>query len=136
MVKPIGCKWAFSVKMNSDGLLNKYKTCLVALSNHQESGIDHDETFALVAKMTIVRTNLAIVASQSWPLFQLDVKNAFLHGDLKEVVYMRLSQGYPNAAIGDVTRVKRSLYGLKQAPLLGLKNFKRLYHVELPSKPV
>ncbi|XP_050902157.1 uncharacterized mitochondrial protein AtMg00820-like [Lathyrus oleraceus] len=81
-VKPIGCKWVYSVKLNSDGSLSRYKARLVALGNKQEYGIDYDETFASVAKMTIVRTIIYIAASSGWSLHQMDVKNAFLHGDL------------------------------------------------------
>eukprot|EP00268_Persea_americana_P046415 TRINITY_DN47812_c0_g1_i1.p1 TRINITY_DN47812_c0_g1~~TRINITY_DN47812_c0_g1_i1.p1 ORF type:complete len:104 (+),score=22.25 TRINITY_DN47812_c0_g1_i1:176-487(+) len=81
-VKPIGCKWAYSIELNSDGSLARYKARLVTLGNRQENGIDHEETFAPVAKMTCVRTILAIAASHSWPLYQMDMKNAFLHGDL------------------------------------------------------
>ena len=115
-IKPIGCKWVYSVKLKSDGSLDRYKARLVALGNRQEYGIDYEETFAPVAKMTTVRTVLAIVASQSWPLYQMDVKNAFLHGDLKEEVYMRLPNGIPSSSKTDVARLRRSLYGLKQAP--------------------
>ena len=67
-VKPIGCKWIFSLKLKSDGTLDRYKARLVALGNRQECGIDYDATFAPVAKMTIVRIILAVAASQSWPL--------------------------------------------------------------------
>ena len=81
-VKPIGSKWVFSVKLRSDGSLDRYKARLVALGNKQEYGVDYEETFAPVSKMTTVRTILAIAASQSWRLHQMDVKNAFLHGDL------------------------------------------------------
>lgn len=70
--------------MKSDGSLDRYKARLVVLGNRQEYGINYDETFALVAKMTTFRTIFAIAASQSYPIFQLDVKNAFLRGDLKE----------------------------------------------------
>eukprot|EP00268_Persea_americana_P005426 TRINITY_DN11818_c1_g3_i1.p1 TRINITY_DN11818_c1_g3~~TRINITY_DN11818_c1_g3_i1.p1 ORF type:complete len:152 (+),score=17.72 TRINITY_DN11818_c1_g3_i1:37-456(+) len=114
-IKPIRCKWVFSIKLKFDGSLDQYKARLVALGNRQEYGINYDETSAPVAKMTIVRSILAIAVSQSWPLFQLDVKNAFLHGDLEELVYMCLPQGYIIANDRDVARLKRSLYGLKQA---------------------
>ena len=86
--------------------MERYKACLVALGNRQEYGINYDKNFALVAKMMIVRTILTIATSYSWPLYQFDVKNAFLHGDLKEVVYMRLPQGLTGASAGDVTHLR------------------------------
>ena len=123
-IKPIGCKWVYSIKLHSDGTLARYKARLVALGNRQEYGIDYDETFAPVAKMTTVRTILAIAASRSWPLYQMDVKNAFLHGDLKEEVHMRLPQGYDTTSKNEVARLRRSLYGLKQAPRAWFENFR------------
>ena len=69
-IKPIGSKWVFSVKLRSDGSLDRYKARLVALGNKQEYGVDYEETFAHVSKMTTVRTILAIVASQSWQLIR------------------------------------------------------------------
>ncbi|XP_019465371.1 PREDICTED: uncharacterized protein LOC109363566 [Lupinus angustifolius] len=75
-------------KLNSYGSLNRYKARLVALGNKQEFGVDYDETFAPVAKMTTIRTVLTIAASNGWSLHQMDVKNAFLHGDLTEDIYM------------------------------------------------
>jgi len=66
--------------------------------------------------MTTVRTILALAASQSWPLHQMDVKNAFLHGDLKKDVYLKLPSGMSTFSSNDVCKLKRSLYGLKQAP--------------------
>ncbi|CAL2231172.1 unnamed protein product [Prunus armeniaca] len=115
-VKPIGSKFVFSVKLRFDGSIDRYKAQLVALGNKQEYGLDYDETFAPVTKMTIIRTILALAASQSWPLHQMDVKNAFLHGDLKEEVYLQLPSGMPTSSPNDVCKLKRSLYGLKQAP--------------------
>ena len=73
-VKPIGCKWIFSLKLKSDGILDRYKVRLATPENQQEYGIDYEETFAPVTKMTMVRTILAVAASQSWPLYQMDVK--------------------------------------------------------------
>lgn len=66
--------------------------------------------------MTTVRTIIAIAASQNWPLHQIDVKNAFLHGDLKEDIYMKPPPGLFSSPTSDVCKLKRSLYGLKQAP--------------------
>ena len=83
-VKSIGYKQVFSTKLKPDGSLDRHKARLVALGNRQEYGIDYDETFTPVTKMTNVHTMLAIAALQSWPLYQFDVKNAFLDGDLKD----------------------------------------------------
>lgn len=74
--------------------------------------------------MTIVCTILTIAAYQSWPLYQFDVKNVFLHGDLKEEVCMRLPQGFFGANHGDVAHLWRSLYGLKQDPRAWFEKFR------------
>ena len=122
-IKPIGCKWVYSIKLRSDGNLDRYKARLVALGNKQEYRVDHEETFASVVKMTTVRTILSIAASQGWPLHQMDVKNAFLHGDLKEEIYMALPPGFSSSS-SDVCKLKRSLYGLKQAPRAWFDKFR------------
>jgi len=123
-VKPIGSKWVFSIKLRFDGSLDHYKARLVAPGNRQEYGIDYEETFAFVAKMTTIRTILAIAASQSWPLHQMDVKNAFLHGDLKEEIYMKLPSGMLPSSFSDVCKLRHSLYGLKQAPQAWFEKFR------------
>lgn len=115
-IKVIGCKWVYSIKLRSDGTLDRYKARLVALGNRQEYGVDYEETFAPVAKMTTVRTVISIAASQGWPLHQMDVKNVFLHGDIKKEVYMTLPPGLLSNSSSDFYKLKRSLYGLKQAP--------------------
>lgn len=122
-VVPCPSSVVFSIKRRSDGSINRYKARLVALGNKQEYGLDYDENFAPVAKMTTVRTILTFAASQSWPLHQMDVKNAFLHGDLKEDVYLKLPFGMSTSSSNDACKLKRSLYGLKQAPRVWFDKF-------------
>jgi len=132
--KAIGCKWIYRTKFNSDGTVDKHKARLVAQGFSQQFGVDYDETFSPVAKMTTVRTLLVVTTVKHWCVHRMDVSNAFLHGDLQEEVYMALPQGYAgrgckitplSAGIGGVTKPRtgdqvckllKSLYGLKQAP--------------------
>lgn len=122
IVKPIGCKWVYTVKLKPSSL-DHYRAQLVVLSNKQEYGVYYEETFAPLAKMTTVQTILAIAKSQSWPLYQMDVKNALFHGDLKEEVYMRLPPGFPSFSKDSISRLRRSLYDLKQAPQAWFEKF-------------
>jgi len=115
--KVVGCKWVFTVKQNPNGEVERYKARLVAKGYCQTYGIDYDETFAPVAKMSTVRTLISCAAIYDWPLYQLDIKNAFLHGDLQEEVYMEVPPGFAtDQTKGKVLRLKKSLYGLKQSP--------------------
>jgi hypothetical protein len=86
--KAIGCKWVYKVKHNSYGSISRYKARLVAKGYAQTHGIDFEETFVLVAKMATVRAVITVVASRGWLLHQMGVKNAFLHGELQEEVYL------------------------------------------------
>ncbi|KAJ9551616.1 hypothetical protein OSB04_015661 [Centaurea solstitialis] len=113
----IRCMWLFRHKYKENGELERYKARLVVNGKSQEVGIDCDETFSPVVKPATIRTVLSIAMGQQWPIRQLDMKNAFLHGDLKETVFMHQPPGFVNpAAPHYVCRLRKSLYGLKQAP--------------------
>ena len=116
--KPIGLKWIFKLKRNADGSIHKYKSrLLVAKGYIQRHGIDFEEVFAPVARIETVRFLISLAAFNEWEIHHLDVKTAFLHGDLKEVVYVCQPEGFEVAGHEEkVYKLNKALYGLRQAP--------------------
>jgi hypothetical protein len=116
-VDPVTCKWVYKLKRKADGSVERYKARLVARGFSQRYGEDYEETFSPVAKMTSVRVVISMAASLGWKLWQLDVKNAFLYGELDKDIYMEQPVGYISKVRPDyVCKLKKALYGLKQAP--------------------
>lgn len=89
--KVIGVKWVYKIKYKSDGTLDKHKATLVAKDYSQNVGVDFHDTFVPTARMATIRTvlALALAAHSHWPIFPMDVKSAFLNGELKEKVYVK-----------------------------------------------
>ena len=107
--KPIDCKWIFKTKRDSKGNVERYKTCVVAKGFTQKEGIENKETFSPVSSKDSFRTIMALVAHYDLELHQIDVKTAFLNGDIEETIYM--------IVLGDsksmVCKLNKSIYGLK-----------------------
>ncbi|PRQ29843.1 putative RNA-directed DNA polymerase [Rosa chinensis] len=122
--KALKNKWVFKLKRDENEQLTKFKARLVVKGFGQKEGIDFDEIFSPVVKMTSIRIILGMAASMDLEVEQLDVKTAFLHGDLEEEIYMEQPEGFEvERKQHMVCKLKKSLYGLKQAPRQWYKKF-------------
>ena len=112
--KPIGSKLVFKKKTNAEGKVEKYKARLVAKGYSQVPGIDFGDIFSPVAKVTSIRLLLSVAATFDFEVEQMDVKIAFLHGDLEEEIYMKQPEGFAVKGKKElVCKLKESLYRLK-----------------------
>ena len=113
----VGTKWIFRNKTYSDGIIIRNKARFVAKGYSQQEGIDFDETFALVARLEAIRMFLASAAHKKFKVFQMDVKSAFLNGELEEKVFVEHPPGFVDPRFPNhVYRLDKALYGLKQSP--------------------
>ena len=104
--KATSCRWVFAVKFNPDGSITRLKVSLVAKGYAQTYGVDYSDTFSPVAKLISFRLFISLVASYDWDLHQLDIKNAFLHGDVQEEVYIEQPPMF--VAQGEIGKVSSS----------------------------
>jgi hypothetical protein len=120
----INGKWILRNKLNPDGTLERRKACWVVRGDTQLPGVNFDQTFSPIVKPATIRIVLTLSASHGWPVHQLDVKNAFLHGELRETVYCRQPTGFVDPEHPDyVCLLSKSLYGLRQAPRAWYSSF-------------
>ena len=128
--KSIDCKCIYKIKYNADGSVERYKARLVALGYLQKEGIDYTETFAPVAKMTSIHTLLALVAIEDAEIHQMDVKTAFLNGDLEEEIYMDQPKGFAiKGKESLVYKLSKTIYGLKQSPKAWYKKIDQYFEL-------
>ncbi|KAJ6791386.1 Uncharacterized protein M6B38_244565 [Iris pallida] len=115
--KPIGCKWIFKKKLRADGTIEKFKARLVAKGFTQKKELDYFDTYSPVARISSIRTLLALASIHDMLIHQMDVKTAFLNGDLEEEIYMEQPEDFiAKGQEKKVCRLVKSFYGLKQAP--------------------
>nr|GEV30509.1 putative RNA-directed DNA polymerase [Tanacetum cinerariifolium] len=130
--KVIDVKWVYKMKLKRNDEVDKYKARLVAKGYKQEYGVDYKEVFSPVVRHTI-RLVIALAAKNSWPVFHLDVKSAFLHGELKEQVFVNQPRGYVKN-MQKVYKLNKALYGLKQAPRAWFMESPKEVHLQAAKK--
>jgi hypothetical protein len=111
--KAIGLKWVFKVKKDPEGNIVKHKARLVAKGYAQVRGVDFDEVFAPVARIETVRVLLALAAQGGWQVHHMDVKSAFLNGELTETVFVKQPPGFIVGSGDKVLKLRKALYGLR-----------------------
>ncbi|KAD4585749.1 hypothetical protein E3N88_23350 [Mikania micrantha] len=109
-VKPIGLKWVYKTKKDAQGRITKHKARLVAKGYVQQYGVDYEEVFALVTRMETIRLLLAVAAQQGWHVHHLDVKTTFLHGELKEQVFVNQPDGFVKKGAEDKCKQEPAVY--------------------------
>ena len=126
--KRVGCKWVFKTKRDSNGNIERFKARLIAKGYTQKDGIDYKETFSPVSKKDSLKIIMALVAQYDLKLHQMDVKTAFLNGDIEEEIYMDQPEGFSmDGKDHMVCKLKKSIYGLKQASRQWYR-FSKKYH--------
>jgi hypothetical protein len=109
-------KWLYKIKHAADGSVEKFKARFVTRGFSQKEGIDYDEIFALVARYTSIRIIISLASIFDWKLHQMDVKTAFLNGEVEQEVYIEKPEGFViHGKESHVCKLKKALYGLKQA---------------------
>ena len=123
LVKPpkeapvISCKWVFKRKVGENGLVERYKACLVAQGYTQRPGLDDEETFSPVMRFESLRVALTLAAHQDLKVHQMGVKTSFLNSELNDLIYMKQPEAFVKKGQGGpVCKLKQSIYGLKQSP--------------------
>lgn len=115
-VTPIPVKWVYKVKRDGSGRIERFKARLVAKGFRQQEGIDYNEVYAPVSKYSTFRTLMSMAAAEDLEVHQLDIKTAFLQGELAELVYIEQPQGYEEGSSDMCCLLNKAIYGLKQAP--------------------
>ncbi len=117
--KAIGLHWVYRVKLNANNTISKYKACLVAKGYFQIEGVDFNETYTPVARMTSIRIILAIATASNFTVEQIDVNLAYLNRDINAEVYMQQLLGFENHEHPNwVCKLLCSLYGIKQVSFI------------------